>query len=256
MITYAATSLDVPIIVKFKGNANKGKIDEAITATGGKSVRDLSQIRSRVIRVPAGEVTSYLSKYKNHGLVESASGPVKFRAAAMPDDIAYGSQWALPAMGWDTAYDTIPVTGSATLAVLDTGIDASHPDLAARMGAGQSFTSTDPTVDVNGHGTALAGIAAAEVNNGIGIAGVAYSPVTILPVQVLQADGTGWDADVVSGVLWAADNNADVILMGFSSTEYSSALADAIAYAERKGVVVVAAAGNDGIKHSHPIPQA
>ena len=99
--------------------------------------------------------------------------------------------------GWDTAYDTIPVTGSATLAVLDTGIDASHPDLAARIGAGQSFTSADPTVDVNGHGTALPGIAAAEVNNGIGIAGVAYSPVTILPVQVLQADGTGWDADVV-----------------------------------------------------------
>ena len=122
-----------------------------------------------------------------------------------------------------------------------------HPTGPCRPhGAGQSFTSTDPTVDVNGHGTALAGIAAAEVNNGIGIAGVAYSPVTILSVQVLQADGTGWDADVVSGVLWAADNNADVILMGFSSTEYSSALADAVAYAERKGVVVVAAAGNDG----------
>ena len=68
--------------MKFKGNANKGKIDEAITATGGKSDRELSQIRSRVIRVPAGEVTSYLAKYKNHGLVESASGPVKFRAAA------------------------------------------------------------------------------------------------------------------------------------------------------------------------------
>jgi hypothetical protein len=171
---------------------------------------------------------------------------VKFRIAAIPSDTNYALQWALPAMDWDTAYTTIPVTGSATLAVLDTGIDATHPDLAGRMGTGQSFTASVPTVDTNGHGTALAGIAAADVNNGLGIAGVAYSPVQILPVQVLQTDGTGWDADVVAGVLWAADNNADVILMGFSSTEYSAALADAVAYAESKGVVIVAASGNDG----------
>jgi len=243
-VTYAANT--VPIMVKFKGSANKAKIDEAITASGGKSERDLSQIRTRVIRVPAGEVNAVLAKYKNNGQVERASGPVKFRIAAIPSDTNYALQWALPAMDWDTAYTTIPVTGSATLAVLDTGIDATHPDLAGRIGAGQSFTASIPTVDTNGHGTALAGIAAADVNNGIGIAGVAYSPVTILPVQVLQADGTGWDADVVAGVLWAADNNADVILMGFSSTEYSAALADAITYAQGKGVVIVAASGNDG----------
>ena len=186
----------MPILVKFKSTANKNKIDEAITSSGGQSVTDLSQIRTRVIRVPAGEVNSVLAKYKNHGLVERASGPVKFRVAAITNDPEYSLQWALPAMDWDQAYTTMPVSGTATLAVLDTGIDTTHPDLAGRMGTGTSMVGTDPATDPHGHGTALAGIAAANVNNTIGIAGVAYSPVTILPVQVLQTDGTGWDADV------------------------------------------------------------
>src|SRR5206468_1114970 len=68
----------------------------------------------------------------------------------------------------------------------------------------------------------------------------------ISSVQVLQSDGSGWDSDVISGVTWAADNGADVILMGFSSSGYSASLADALAYAWSKGAVLVAATGNDG----------
>src|SRR5207302_3338155 len=97
-----------------------------------------------------------------------------------------------------------------------------------------------------GHGTSLAGIAAATVNNTTGVAGVAYAGTKISSVQVLGADGTGTDGDIVSGVLWATDNGASVILMGFSSLDYSAALADALAYAWGKGVVLVAATGNDG----------
>src|SRR5207248_2148745 len=73
-----------------------------------------------------------------------------------------------------------------------------------------------------------------------------YSGASIEPVQVLGADGTGYDSDVVSGVLWAADNGADVILMGFSSPDYSATLADALSYAWGKGAVLVAATGNSG----------
>src|SRR5919204_163112 len=80
----------------------------------------------------------------------------------------------------------------------------------------------------------------------IAMPGVAYTGASLSSVQVLQSDGTGWDSDVVSGVLWAADNGANVLLMGFSSPTYSAALADAVSYAESKGVVVVAATGNDG----------
>src|SRR5262249_6612039 len=132
------------------------------------------------------------------------------------------------------------------IAVLDTGVDATHPDLAGLLVAGQSYEGADPDTDPNGHGTALAGLAAANVNNGVGIAGVAYAGARVMSVQVLGADGTGHDADIASGIAWAADSGAGVILMGFSSLTYSATLADAVAYAASKGVVLVAATGNDG----------
>src|SRR5947209_11633499 len=114
------------------------------------------------------------------------------------------------------------------------------------MTAGVSEIGGDPNTDVNGHGTEMAGIAAAAVNNATGMAGVDYANASIAPVQVLGSDGTGLDSDVVAGVLWAADNGANVVEMAFSTPTYSAALADAVSYAEGKGVVVVAATGNDG----------
>jgi len=237
----------VPLIVKFKPAASAADIDAAIKAAGGQSVRELPQIRSRVISVPEHARDQILAAYQKHNAVERAAAAVKLAKAGTPNDPGYAQQWALPRIGWDQAYGVVPVSGTAKIAVLDTGVDAAHPDLAGRMATGQSFVGGNPDSDPNGHGTALAGIAAAAVNNATGVAGVAYAAgVSISSVQVLGADGTGWDADVVAGVLWAADNGASVILMGFSSTAYSAALADALAYAWGKGVVLVAATGNDG----------
>src|SRR5439155_4053926 len=103
-----------------------------------------------------------------------------------------------------------------------------------------------PTQDPNGHGTWLASIAAAATDNGEGIAGVDYASASIMPVQVLDATGTGQDSDIIDGVVWAADHGADVILMGFSNPGFSQALQDAVSYAWSKGAVVVAATGNEG----------
>src|SRR5262249_44851281 len=141
---------------------------------------------------------------------------------------------------------SIAIPGSATIAILDTGVSASHPDLAGRVVAGTSFTGGTATTDPNGHGTSMAGIAAANVNNAVGIAGVGDSGVDVRPVRVLGADGTGDDGGAVDGVLWATDHGAQVILMAFSSTDYSASLADAIDYAWSHGVTVVAATGNGG----------
>src|SRR5439155_9256985 len=76
--------------------------------------------------------------------------------------------------------------------------------------------------------------------------GIGYAGVRLMPVTVLGADGTGTDSDIISGVTYAADHGANVILMAFSNPGYSQSLQDAIDYAWSKGAVVVAAAGNDG----------
>ncbi|HZT79767.1 MAG TPA: S8 family serine peptidase, partial [Gemmataceae bacterium] len=137
------------------------------------------------------------------------------------------------------AADPDPNAGLAPvrIAVLDTGIDANHPDLKGKVAGWQSFTGGNPLTDPNGHGTALASIALPRED---------ARPASLLSVQVLGPDGHAQDAAVVAGVRWAADNGASVILMGFSSPEYSPALAGAIAYAWGKGAVLLAAAGNDG----------
>src|SRR3954451_22422720 len=100
--------------------------------------------------------------------------------------------------------------------------------------------------DPNDHGTEMAGIVAAATGNGIGIAGVGYAGVKVMPVTVLGPDGLGRDSDIIEGLVWAADHGADVALMAFSSSGYSSALQAAVDYAWSKGVVLVAATGNDG----------
>nr|MBA3655564.1 S8 family serine peptidase [Actinomycetota bacterium] len=92
----------------------------------------------------------------------------------------------------------------------------------------------------------LAGIVAAETNNGTGIAGVGYKGVKVMPITVLGADGLGRDSDIIEGLVWAADHGADVALMAFSANSYSTALQAAVDYAWSKGVVLVAATGNDG----------
>src|SRR6185436_8948355 len=151
-------------------------------------------------------------------------------------------QWALPQIGWDQAYGTTTSSGVATIAVLDTGVQSGD----VPTGPGWSAFGNDPSVDPNGHGTWVASIAAANADNGQGIAGVGYDMVDVMPVQVLRADGTGQDSDIIAGLVWATDHGADVALMAFSNPGYSDALQDAVNYAWNHGVVVVAAAGNDG----------
>jgi hypothetical protein len=236
----------VRLLVKFKPGVSNADVSSAVHAAGGQISRSHPQIRTHVITVPASAKDQVLAALARNPFVERAAAAVKLTKAGSPDDPGYVQQWALSKIAWDQAYGVVPIAGSATIAVLDTGVDASHPDLASQIVSGQSFTGGNPNVDPNGHGTELAGIAAAGVNNSIGMAGVAYAGAKVQPIQVLQADGTGDDADVVSGVTWAADNGASVILMGFSSPDYSAAMADALAYAWGKGVVLVAATGNGG----------
>jgi type VII secretion-associated serine protease mycosin len=139
-------------------------------------------------------------------------------------------------------------TGASNLiAVLDTGVQFSHPDLQGRLVPGYDFASNPNdanATDDNGHGTWVAGIIAAEVNDGFGVAGISWSD-KILPVKVMNSNGTGITSDLTAGIIWAADHGAKVINMSVGGFPYSQAVKDAVDYAWRKGVVLVGAAGNN-----------
>ena len=179
--------------------------------------------------------------------------PSRRAANAVPNDPAFSSQWSLERIGWDQVYGSVLPSGSATVAVLDTGVDAGHPDLASNVLPGTSMLDpgANGTSDPNGHGTQMAGIVAASTDNGEGMAGIGYAGVTVMPVTVLDGQGVGQDGDIVGGVIWAADHGADVILMAFSSPDFSPSLQEAIDYAWSKGAVLVGAAGNDGSSAAH-----
>jgi subtilisin family serine protease len=174
------------------------------------------------------------------------------QAYYQPNDPRYPEQWNLPAISAPSAWDVTIGSSQVTLAVIDTGVDYTHPDLAAKCVAGYNFVAHNSNpMDDNGHGTHVAGIAAAIGNNATGVAGVDWA-ARIMPIKVLNSQGSGYDSDVASGIRYAADHGAKVINMSLGSSTYSYTLQEAVNYAYNKGVTIIAAAGNDGGSVGYP----
>ncbi|MBM3271659.1 MAG: S8 family serine peptidase [Candidatus Sericytochromatia bacterium] len=169
------------------------------------------------------------------------------------DDPLYAAQWFLPRIGVPEAW--LAAAGRAfapvTVAVLDSGIDVTHPDLAGRATLGPTFVAgTSSSADDFGHGTHVAGIIGARSGNGIGVAAVAPE-VRLLAIKVLDARGGGTLAEVIAGLDAARAAGAKVVNMSFGTTRRSALLDQAIARTLAAGIVVVAAAGNDGTDIVH-----
>jgi subtilisin family serine protease len=159
-------------------------------------------------------------------------------------------QWGLTRVRADQAWSASKGAG-VTIAILDSGIDLTHPDLKNKIVS--HYTCIDSCTsggdDNNGHGSHVAGIAAASTSNGIGVAGVAPA-AKLMAVKIVGANGSGSCSDIDLGVRWATDHGADVINMSFGpdfTIDLLCGLQDAAEYAWNKGVVVIVAAGNDGL---------
>jgi type VII secretion-associated serine protease mycosin len=164
---------------------------------------------------------------------------------AVYNDTYRSQQWALTALKAETVHATTKGSG-VTVAVVDTGVKASHADLANRVLSGVDYVAPGTSAnDESGHGTHVAGIIAAVQNNSRGIAGMAPSS-KILPVRVLDKNGSGTTANVAKGILYAASHGAKVINLSLATTAQSTAMQSAVADAISKNVLVVAAAGNTG----------
>ncbi|HVE45204.1 MAG TPA: S8 family serine peptidase [Acidimicrobiales bacterium] len=168
------------------------------------------------------------------------------RAMADPNDALFAQQWSLAAARFPQAWERQSDARDVTVAVLDSGVDLDHPDLSGNLVPGWDAVENDSVPqDEAGHGTMVAGIIAASAGNGRGIAGGAYR-ARLQPVRVLNASAAGTDADIVEGITWAADHAAGVINLSLGGPQPGAALASAVAYAQKKGAVVVAASGNSG----------
>jgi PGF-pre-PGF domain-containing protein len=162
-----------------------------------------------------------------------------------PNDPSYYKQWNMRNTNVDDAWDVTKGNKSTIVAVIDTGVDYNHPDLVdACITNGYDYVENDEDpMDENGHGTHCAGIVAATQDNNKGVSGVAQ--VSILPIRVLDSDGSGYTSDVANGIYYATDHGADIISMSLGSESSISYLENACNYARSKGVILVAASGND-----------
>ena len=170
--------------------------------------------------------------------------------SAAPNDPLLDHQWGLDQIKASGAWARGALGAGTTIAVVDTGVDLSHPDLRGKLLSGIDLVSdetcTPGAQDLNGHGTHVAGIAAAATNNGIGVAGTAPQ-ASILPVRVLDPTGSGTAEDIDAGIRWAADHGAQVINLSLGNDiplVDVTGLGTAVDYAWSKGAVIVAAAGN------------
>lgn len=232
-------------------------------AIGGRLTRHLEQIRTQLIKLPAGmSVEEAVARISADPNVEYA-GPNHYVAICRePNDEwffwyeIYYAQWGLysdsyPDAGIDapSAWDITTGTSDVTIAIVDTGVDQYHEDLYAKIVPGRNVITgalnPNNPQDDHGHGTFTAGVAAAMTNNAIGVAGVSWG-AKIMPIKALDSAGYGTEADAAAGVIWAADHGARIINMSFGGYDDLPVERDAMAYAWSLGCVLVGASGNDG----------
>lgn len=232
------------VLVAPRAGLSTTELEKALKPHNGKSRAYIKQLNTHVVELPAGEdeaATAHaMRKDKRFKYVELDMVVAHDLAVSDP---SYGSSWALPKIQAPTAWDGANGTG-VVIAVLDSGADSAHPDLAGNLVPGWNMIDNNSnTADVNGHGTKVSGSAAAVANNGQGSAGVAWG-AKVMPVRISDASGYAYWSTVAQGIYWAADHGAKVVNISFNGVSGSSTVQTAAQYLRNKGGVVVVSAGN------------
>lgn len=226
---YAATSLAIP---------EKAQI---------KQLPSLKKLNVAVVRVPAGQENSYLRQIRTLHGVRFAELNAIVRADVIPNDPRWNDQYGPQHVQAPQAWDVTTGSSSVILAIVDSGIDPAHLEFASRILPGYDFIEYDDVPqDRCGHGTHVAGIAAATGNNSEGIAGIAWN-VKILPIRVLDETCSGSLVSVAEGIVAAVERGARVINLSLGTNYGSHLLQEATFYAYTHGAALIAAAGNQGI---------
>jgi len=218
---------------------------EGLSARTGLQVLDVQpEYGMGRVAVAPGQEQAEIARLSVLPWVRYAEPNYLAHAAGYPTDPYIGDQWNMRRVGapaaWDLKFDSV----SLVVAVIDSGVDRTHPEFAGRLAPGYDYVnSDDDPSDDYGHGTHVTGIIAAAANNGVGVAGLAAT-VKILPLKALDAQGVGTYANIGLAIRRAADNSVEVINLSLGGIYPSADLSDAINYAASRNALVVAAAGN------------
>lgn len=250
------------VLVKYKTRAAMAASNASATVSGATVASSLDQIRTQLIKLPPGmTVEQGIGLFRNDPNVAYVGPNHIVRICIEPNDEWFCDEWLGMYWQWGLydadnpdagiqavdAWDVETGSSDVTIAIVDTGVDSSHEDLWEKIVPGRNcITGADPDnwEDDHGHGTFVAGVAAAMTDNGIGIAGVSWGS-KIMPVKVISASGEGTEQDAAAGIIWAADHGARILNLSFGGYDDVQAERDAIEYAWNKGCVIVAASGND-----------
>ncbi len=242
------------ILVKFDPGVSSLDIESANRRLETSVIEVIPKINLYRLRLAEGTTIAEATEYYEHttGVAYAEPNHIVRALETVPDDPGLPEQWGLDRIQAPAAWDIVTGTSDILVAIIDTGIDYTHPDLDdGRYAGGYDFVNDDnDPMDDEGHGTHVAGIATANTDNGVGVAGLAWNS-QFMGVKVLDAQGVGSDFDLAEGIRYAADHGAHVANMSLGSPFTSRSVEEAMQYAHSKGVVMACAAGNSGSSGVH-----
>ena len=233
------------LLIQFRIDTPKNKADEAVNAHGAMVADEIQQLRIKRIKVPSHVIETVREALSHNPHVEFIENNFLAEASVIPNDSYYSSQWHLPKINAPSGWDITSGSESIPIAIIDSGVDPDHPDLAGKLITGYNFLgSNTDTHDVLGHGTAVAGTAAAMTNNITGVAGIACDN-PIMPLVVLNSSNYASYYDISRAITYAVDHGVKVLNISIGGSSSSSTLQSAADYAWNKGALIFASAMNN-----------
>lgn len=245
-LTQGLDTVENELLVLTKPGAGTDALSDAFAQSCTSAIAELPEIGLTKLSVNPGRLESAAFELTDHSLVESVHRNYRYPASELPNDPRFASQSYLESIGLPQAWDTTTGRANIIIAILDTGVASDHPDLIGKVISGwNTFNNSSDSNDVAGHGTAVAGVAAALSDNRTGVVGVSWqSP--IMPIRVSDASGVATAYDIAAGLVWAADHGATVANVSFAPLASDRTVQRAAGYFKASGGLVFISAGNDG----------